>query len=94
MDTKYFNDFYVKKSPNWNLNDFPRKVGLLEQFSANGKGYILSGDGDDHDLPIMVSFRNITLVLIHGQNYNRTQVVLDGHLDPLFLVVMYILQVA
>ena len=40
---------------------------------------------------IMVSFGNITLTQTHGQNYHRTPVVLDGHLDLLFLDVMYIL---
>ena len=47
-----YNDFY-RYNPNndtWiQLNDFPSEARVAgTQFAYNGKGYILSGDGDDH----------------------------------------------
>ncbi|MEE2931216.1 MAG: hypothetical protein VX370_01655 [Bacteroidota bacterium] len=47
-----YNDFY-RYNPNsdtWTqLNDFPSEARVAgTQFAYNGKGYILSGDGDDH----------------------------------------------
>ena len=48
-----FNDFFMwnSESESWaQLSDFPGEGRVAgTQFSANGKGYILSGDGDDHD---------------------------------------------
>lgn len=47
-----YNDFYRYdvSSDNWiQLNDFPSEARVAgTQFSYNGKGYIMSGDGDDH----------------------------------------------
>ena len=47
-----YNDFYKYEieSEIWiQLNDFPSEARVAgTQFSFNGKGYILSGDGDDH----------------------------------------------
>ena len=47
-----YRDFYAYdvNSDEWTvLNDFPGEARVAgTQFSANGKGYILSGDGDNH----------------------------------------------
>ena len=47
-----YNDFYRYDPSNdsWlQLNDFPAEARVAgTQFSYNGKGYVLSGDGDDH----------------------------------------------
>ena len=47
-----YNDFYKYdiNADNWiQLNDFPSEGRVAgTQFSFNGKGYVLSGDGDDH----------------------------------------------
>lgn len=47
-----YNDFYKydENADSWiTLNDFPGEGRVAgTQFSFNGKGYILSGDGDDH----------------------------------------------
>ena len=47
-----YNDFYRYNPLNdsWlQLNDFPSEARVAgTQFSYNGKGYVLSGDGDDH----------------------------------------------
>ena len=47
-----FNDFYVWNlaTETWSqLNNFPGEARVAgTQFALNGKGYILSGDGDDH----------------------------------------------
>ena len=47
-----YNDFYKYdiNSDNWiQLNDFPSEGRVAgTQFSFNGRGYVLSGDGDDH----------------------------------------------
>jgi len=47
-----YNDFYKYEieSEIWiQLNDFPSEARVAgTQFSFNGKGYVLSGDGDDH----------------------------------------------
>lgn len=47
-----FNDFYAydPATEQWTqLNDFPGEARVAgTQFDLNGKGYILSGDGDDH----------------------------------------------
>ena len=48
-----YNDFYRYDPINdsWlQLTDFPSEARVAgTQFSYNGKGYILSGDGDDHE---------------------------------------------
>jgi N-acetylneuraminic acid mutarotase len=47
-----YNDFYRYNidSESWTqLNDFPSEARVAgTQFSYNGKGYVMSGDGDDH----------------------------------------------
>jgi len=50
--TYIYNDFYKydPSNDNWiQLTDFPSESRVAgTQFSYNGKGYVLSGDGDDH----------------------------------------------
>ena len=80
------------ESESWTqLNDSGEGRVAGTQFSVNGKGYILVVMEMITIHLIMVSFGNITLTQTHGQNYHCTPVVLDGHLDLLFLDVMYIL---
>ena len=52
-DVLIYNDFYRYNitSETWTqLNDFPSEARVAgTQFSYNGKGYVMSGDGDDHE---------------------------------------------